>query len=119
MNDPAQNIDHASIRGLILNGNALINGCDLTKTVFCEANGEGGTGSYGGKDAKDNSGVLTYVRIEFAGELISPDNELNGITFQGVGSGTMVDFVQVHVLIDRGHGSGHDLPHRDLTRISP
>jgi ABC-type branched-subunit amino acid transport system substrate-binding protein len=85
--------------GLILNGNAPINGCD---TPPCEAFGEGGTGFYGGSDPDDNSGVLKYVRVEFAGRLFSPDNELNGISFQGVGRGTTVDFVQVHQGQDDG-----------------
>jgi len=80
--------------GLIINGRAPVNGCD---TAPCESFGEGGTGYYGGGIADDDSGVLKYVRVEFAGRLISPDNELNGIAFQGVGSGTTVDFIQVHM----------------------
>lgn len=76
--------------GLIINGRAPLNSGD-------EAFGEGGTGAYGGSVAADNSGTLRYVRVEFAGREISPDNELNGIAFQGVGSGTVVDYVQVHM----------------------
>ena len=53
-------------------------------------------GKYGGTDAADNSGTLKYVRVEYAGIPLSPDNEINGITFGGVGSGTTVDFVQVY-----------------------
>jgi hypothetical protein len=87
--------------GLIINGNAPINAC--TEDVDgCQAFGEGGTGWYGGDDAGDDSGVLKYVRVEFAGTLISPDNELNGIAFQGVGSGTEIDYVQVHMNADDG-----------------
>lgn len=51
---------------------------------------------YGGTDANDNSGKLKYVRVEFAGISFSPDNEINGITFGGVGAGTEVDYVQVY-----------------------
>jgi hypothetical protein len=87
--------------GLILNGNAPINSCGDGEGA-CEAFGEGGTGWYGGDDADDDSGVLRYVRVEFAGTLISPDNELNGIAFQGVGRGTTVDYVQVHMNADDG-----------------
>lgn len=53
---------------------------------------------YGGgnnPDDADNSGILQYVRVEFAGVALSPNNEINGITFGGVGSGTTVNFVQV------------------------
>lgn len=57
---------------------------------------EGGVRSkHGGTNDADNSGVLSYVRCEFAGIEYSTDNEINGITFGSVGSGTIVDHVQV------------------------
>lgn len=43
----------------------------------------------------ESSGILKYVRVEYAGIALSPDNEINGITFGGVGSGTVVENVQV------------------------
>lgn len=87
--------------GLILNGNAPINSCN-NPGQLCEAEGEGGTGKYGGTDPFDSSGVLKYVRVEFAGYPITPENELNGIAFQGVGAGTTVDYIQVHMNADDG-----------------
>lgn len=51
---------------------------------------------YGGTDDADNSGVLKYVRIEFGGIYYSPDNEINGLTMGGVGSGTKISYVQVY-----------------------
>ena len=87
--------------GLIINGKASINTCG-DETELCEAFGEGGTGYYGGNDDTDSSGVLKYVRVEFAGTLVSPENEMNGIAFQGVGSGTEVDYLQVHMNADDG-----------------
>jgi hypothetical protein len=75
--------------GLIINGRAPVN---LPGGVGL---GEGDTGAYGGTDPNDSSGILQYVRVEFAGIEFSPDNELNGIAFQGVGRGTVVDHVQV------------------------
>ncbi len=87
--------------GVIINGRAPVNSC-ADQEVACEAFGEGGTGFYGGGDPDDNSGVLRYVRVEFAGSLISPDNELNGLGLQGVGSGTTLDFIQVHMGKDDG-----------------
>jgi hypothetical protein len=80
--------------GLIVNGFAPVN--------VGEGVGEGNTGTYGGNDPNDDSGVLRYVRVEFAGIEFSPDNELNGIAFQGVGRGTVVDHVQVHFNKDDG-----------------
>jgi hypothetical protein len=43
----------------------------------------------------DNSGILSYVRIEYAGYAYQPDNELNSLTMAGVGSGTTIDHIQV------------------------
>ena len=88
--------------GLIINGLSTINSCADGGTGPCEAFGEGGTGFYGGSDEADSSGIIKYVRVEFAGTLLSPDNELNGIAFQGVGSGTVIDYVQVHMNADDG-----------------
>lgn len=57
---------------------------------------------FGGTDDTDSSGILKYVVVKYAGFEIAPDNELNGITFGGVGSGTEVDYVQVHSNADDG-----------------
>jgi hypothetical protein len=57
---------------------------------------EGGVRSkHGGTDPNDNSGVLSYVRVEFAGIEYSTDNEINGITFGSVGAATKIDHLQV------------------------
>ena len=50
---------------------------------------------YGGNFDNDNSGILKYVRVEFAGIALEPNKEINGITFGSVGNGTVVDYVQV------------------------
>ncbi len=50
---------------------------------------------FGGNDDADNSGILSYIRIEFPGIALQPNKEINGITFGSVGSGTQVDHVQV------------------------
>ncbi len=80
--------------GLIINGRAPTN----QGVTY----GEGDTGMFGGTDPHDSSGVLRYVRIEYAGIEFSPDNELNGIALQGVGSGTIIEYVQVHMNQDDG-----------------
>jgi len=51
---------------------------------------------FGGTDDADNSGTLKYVRVEYAGIPFSVDNEINGITFGAVGSGTTIDYVEVY-----------------------
>jgi hypothetical protein len=77
--------------GLIINGRAPVN------LEGGEGFGEADTGVYGGNDPNDNSGTLRYVRVEFAGVEFSPDNELNGIAFQGVGRGSTFEYLQVHM----------------------
>ena len=77
--------------GIIINGRAPVN------VEGGEGVGEAETGVYGGNDPNDNSGSLRYVRVEFAGTEFSPDNELNGIAFQGVGRGGSYEFIQVHM----------------------
>lgn len=82
--------------GLIINGKARIN--EGTGTAM----GEGDTGVYGGTDDSDNSGILRYVRVEFAGAQITEENEYNGIAFQGVGNGTIVEHLHAHMTADDG-----------------
>ncbi len=50
---------------------------------------------HGGEDDEDNSGVYSYIRVEFAGYPFETDQEINGITFGSVGRGTQVDHLQV------------------------
>lgn len=105
--------------GIILNGRAPINNCfNGAESLPCEAEGEGGTGLYGGGDATDSSGVIKYVRVEFGGRKITDENELNGVAFQGVGSGTVVDFLQAHRGADDGvefFGGAVDAKHLVVT----
>jgi hypothetical protein len=51
--------------------------------------------SFGGTDDTHNSGTLRYVRIEYAGKAVNPGDEVNGLSLYGVGSGTIIDNVQV------------------------
>ncbi|MDX1349128.1 MAG: hypothetical protein R3279_02710 [Putridiphycobacter sp.] len=81
--------------GIIINGKAPIN-------AGATAVGEGGTGTYGGTNAADNSGVLKYVRVEYAGKILGTDNELNGFSFNGVGSGTTLEYLQAYRGSDDG-----------------
>ncbi len=76
--------------GLIICGKAPNNNGVLAQQI------EGGPRTkHGGTDAKDNSGTLQYVRVEFAGYPFKKDQEINGITLGSVGSGTTIDHVQV------------------------
>ena len=56
---------------------------------------EGGIGrAFGGTNDFDNSGVLKYLRIEYAGIAAMPNSEINALTLGGVGSGTIIENVQ-------------------------
>ena len=81
--------------GIIVNGYATIN------TGF-NAEGEGGTGIYGGDNDNDDSGILRYVRVEYAGKVLGTDNELNGFSFNGVGDGTIIEYIQAYKGSDDG-----------------
>ncbi|SUJ04916.1 Uncharacterised protein [Sphingobacterium spiritivorum] len=91
---------HGDWGGVILLGKAPVNmGTDVKIEGGLEApkgKDEKNYIFYGGTDAADNSGVLKYVRIEFAGIAYSVDNEINGLTMGGVGSGTTLDYIQVY-----------------------
>jgi hypothetical protein len=64
---------------------------------------EGGAiGYYGGNDDNDGSGVLRYVRVEYAGKEITPNNELNSFTFGGVGRNTKMEYCQAFHGADDG-----------------
>jgi hypothetical protein len=92
--------------GLVINGSAPINACAdglaVGGAADCEKSGEGSSGFFGGDQANDNSGTLQYLTVEYAGARLTNDDELNGIAFQGVGSGTTVDHIQIHNNLDDG-----------------
>jgi len=80
--------------GVILLGKAPNNGgTAITIEGISDATDKG---KHGGTDAADNSGTMKYVRIEYAGIPLSPDNEINGLTFGSVGSGTTIDYIEVY-----------------------
>ena len=69
-------------------------------------NAEGGKGSseiggavYGGENDADNSGILKYVRVEYTGYAFDEEHEANGMTFYGVGNGTIIENCEAY------HGS--------------
>jgi hypothetical protein len=82
--------------GLIILGKAPVQG------VSPNVEGLAHDVPYGGADASDSSGTLQYVRVWHGGAAISADNEINGITFGGVGSGTTVDHCEVALNVDDG-----------------
>jgi hypothetical protein len=89
--------------GLVIIGNGVIN---RTGGIQIEGTGTGDNNPaqfYGGSSSPnnaDNSGVLQYVRVEFAGFGPATNQELNSLTLAAVGSGTTVDHVQTMYGLD-------------------
>ena len=89
--------------GLIILGNAP---CSFSGDIV-EAQIEGipaddTFGLYGGTDAEDNSGVLSYISIRHGGALIGEGNEINGLTLGGVGNGTVITNIEIVGNVDDG-----------------
>ncbi|AEW03113.1 hypothetical protein A4D02_03690 [Niastella koreensis] len=100
----ASNPKRGDWAGVVLLGNAPTNASFNGQAGLGEieggVNNSDGLGLYGTpttqlQNPADNSGILKYVRIEYAGYAFLPDKEINGLTFGGVGSNTVVDNVQV------------------------
>ena len=84
--------------GLIVLGNApMTRGTGLAEAVIPETRP-----TYGGDDPMDSSGVLRYVRVEFAGVDFNPETQPNAFGFHGVGAGTVIDHIQAHEGEDDG-----------------
>jgi hypothetical protein len=92
-NQPAGSRLAADWGGVLILGRAPIN--DPAGSRIAEGGIDPTLGLYGGTDPNDNSGVMQYCRIEYAGIAYQPNNETNGLTMGGVGAGTTIDHIQV------------------------
>lgn len=100
--------------GMIINGFGVTNKCAYTgnmtdgdlATSDCHVAAEGKAGAgqtyYGGDNNADNSGVLNYFMVKHTGAQVAPGNDLNGISFNAIGSETEVDYLQVYSTYDDG-----------------
>jgi hypothetical protein len=87
--------------GLIILGNASLNSTPGETQIEGIPTSEA-RGLYGGSADNDNSGSLRYVSIRHGGSNIGADNEINGLTLGGVGSGTTIEYVEVIANKDDG-----------------
>ncbi|MCB1599339.1 MAG: hypothetical protein R3F18_06925 [Lysobacterales bacterium] len=84
---------NGSWAGLVLAGNSQCNSSqDGTPCTFEAVASQ----QFGGTNTGDSSGVLEYVQVRHAGQEVRPNEELNSITMLGVGSGTVVNHVQIY-----------------------
>ncbi|MFZ0597779.1 MAG: hypothetical protein WAM46_12435 [Flavobacterium sp.] len=85
--------------GLVICGKAPINrvsgGASTATSEVAEL-------TYGGTNSADNSGSIKYLRIEYAGAAFNSEKEFNGLSFFGVGSGTVVENVEAYHGADDG-----------------
>ena len=87
--------------GVILLGKAQIN--TTNGFGYIEGLPQSAKSKYGGNDDHDNSGVMRYVSIRHGGTDIGQGNEINGLTFGGVGDGTTIDHIEVFNNNDDGY----------------
>lgn len=106
--------------GVIILGDAPISPSSGT-TAEIEGIPAGTVGTtYGGSDATDNSGELQYVSIRHSGVIIGSNNEINGLTLGGVGSGTTIDHIEIYANLDDGiefFGGTVNLSHAIVVKI--
>lgn len=101
--------------GLVIDGFAVTNACEYTGTrgesdfelaSECHAASEGSAGLdenfYGGDNDDDSSGRLEYVVVKHTGAEVGNGDELNGVTFSGVGRNTIVRNLQTYSTFDDG-----------------
>lgn len=84
--------------GLVLLGNAAVNWPSDFGNI--EGLPVSDDTRYGGSDNSHDCGTLTYVRVEFAGAELAPNNEINAITFGGCGSDTVAHHLQAKYGLD-------------------
>ena len=56
---------------------------------------EAGFASFRGTTDADNSGIMRYISLRHGGAVVGADNEINGFTLGGVGSGTVMEYLEV------------------------
>jgi hypothetical protein len=79
--------------GIILLGDAPINKIGGNSSLDLNLDAE--LNLYGGSNSESNSGIMKYVRIEYAGRKLSMTKEFNGLSMAGVGSKTVLDHIQI------------------------
>jgi hypothetical protein len=87
--------DRGDWGGIVMLGNAFVNQTNLPAIEGISPAQTFGQNTDPATNANHNGGTLNYVRIEYAGIELTPNNETNSLTMGGVGNGTTIDYVQV------------------------
>ena len=90
--------------GIVINGNGITNNCTDAQRASdaCHVQTEGRPSQYGGNNNAESSGSLKFVVVKHTGFELAPGDELNGVTFNAVGSGTTVENLEVYSTYDDG-----------------
>ena len=92
--------------GVVLMGRGRITDCLVGSVASntCERNTEGAAdfAYYGGNDDNYNAGRMSYVQIRYSGFVLGANSELQALTLEGIGSGTVLDHIQSHNSSDDG-----------------
>lgn len=95
--------------GVVLMGRGVVTDCAVGAVGVgaantCERNTEGSAdlARFGGNDDSYNAGRMSYVQIRYSGFVLGANSELQGLTTEGVGSGTVLDHIQIHNSSDDG-----------------
>ena len=92
--------------GTVTGRNGVAGNSDFEPTANnphnCHVTAEGRPSTYGGNNNAESSGILKYVVVKHAGFEVTDGDELNAITFNGVGYGTTVSYVQTYTSQDDG-----------------
>jgi len=103
----ATNTSHGKWGGVVLMGRAPITDCNVggpppSSTCWRDTEGSTTPAQFGGDVATDNSGSLDYVQIRYSGFILSANVELQALTLEGTGSGTVVQHLHSHNSSDDG-----------------
>lgn len=93
-NQPVGARDRGDWGGIVMLGGAFVNQTSLPAIEGITPAVTYGNNTSPATNATQNSGTLTYVRIEYAGIELTPNNETNSLTMGGIGNGTTIDYVQ-------------------------
>jgi hypothetical protein len=92
--------------GVVLMGRAPVTDCNVGTVAggTCERDTEGAAdlARFGGSNAADNSGKMSFVQIRYSGFVLGAGKELQALTTEGIGSGTVLDHIQSHNSSDDG-----------------
>ena len=92
--------------GVVLMGRAPVTDCNVGTVAggTCERDTEGSAdlARFGGANPTDNSGRMSFVQIRYSGFVLGAGKELQALTTEAIGSGTVLDHIQSHNSSDDG-----------------